>query len=149
MAEVCVITGGGTRDAAFRHAVELAPISVPDEAVEAEHALLLAEFKHRLTYDSMATGRPLYQYEGLEEQLEALKSEAVFHVKAKLVLDDVIERENLSVSAEELEEEGRAVARRQGMTLEQVKDLLGAGLGMLKRDLLERKALDFIVSHIN
>ncbi len=141
--------GGGTRDAAFRHAVELAPISVPDEAVEAEHTLLLAEFKHRLTYDSMAIGQSIYQHEGLEEQLEALKCEAVFHVKAKLVLDDVIEQENLSVSAKELEEEGRAIAQRQGMTLEQVKDLLGADLSMIKRDLLERKALDFIVEHMN
>ena len=44
------------RDAALRRAVELAPFDVPEEAVESEYRLLLADFRQRLTYDSMATG---------------------------------------------------------------------------------------------
>lgn len=135
------------RDAAFRRAVELAPFEPPEEAVQEEHALLLAEFKHRMTYDSMVTGKPLYLYENLSEQMENLKDEAVFHVKAQLVLKDVIDREGFTVSAQELETEGDALARRQGVTPEKVREFFGPDLSMLRSDLLEQKVLDFICEH--
>lgn len=135
------------RDAALRKAVELAPFSAPEEAVEEEHKMLLAEFRHRLTYDSMATGKPLYAYEGLEEQMEGLKDEAVFQVKSRLVLADVIRRQGLAISQEELEAEGEAIAQRQNVSLAEVRSFLGADLSMVRSDLLERKAMDFICDH--
>ncbi len=134
-------------DAAFRRAVTLAPIEVPEEAVREEHALLLAEFKHRMAYDSMATGKPLYLYDDLSGQMEGLKEEAAFHVKARMVLKDVISREGFTVSEEELAAEGEAIAQRQGVAPERVRDLFGPDLAMLKADLLERKALAFICDH--
>ena len=133
------------RDAALRRAVELAPFDVPEEAVESEYRLLLADFRQRLTYDSMATGRPVYTYEGLEERMAGLRDEALFQVKAQMVLTDIIRQEGLTVSSEELEEEGRAIAQRQGVPLEEVKNFLGADLSLVKTDLLERKAMDLIV----
>lgn len=133
------------RDAALRRAVELAPLDVPEEAVESEYRLLLADFRQRLTYDSMATGRPVYTYEGLEERMAGLRDEALFQVKAQMVLTDIIRQEGLTVSSEELEEEGRAIAQRQGVPLEEVKNFLGADLSLVKTDLLERKAMDLIV----
>ena len=45
------------RDAALRKAAELAPFPVSEQAVEEERALLVTEFRHRLTYDAMATGQ--------------------------------------------------------------------------------------------
>ena len=133
------------RDAALRRAVELAPLDVPEEAVESEYRLLLADFRQRLTYDSMATGRPVYTYEGLEDRMAELRDEALFQVKAQMVLTDIIRQEGLTVSSEELEEEGRAIAQRQGVPLEEVKNFLGADLSLVKTDLLERKAMDLIV----
>ena len=133
------------RDAALRRAVELAPLDVPEEAVESEYRLLLADFRQRLTYDSMATGRPVYTYEGLEERMAGLRDEALFQVKAQMVLTDIIRQEGLTVSSEELEEEGRAIAQRQGVPLEEVKNFLGADLSLVKTDLLERKAMDLII----
>ena len=133
------------RDAALRRAVELAPFDVPEEAVESEYRLLLADFRQRLTYDSMATGRPVYTYEELEERMAGLRDEALFQVKAQMVLTDIIRQEGLTVSSEELEEEGRAIAQRQGVPLEEVKNFLGADLSLVKTDLLERKAMDLIV----
>ena len=133
------------RDAALHRAVELAPFDVPEEAVESEYRMLLADFRQRLTYDSMATGRPVYTYEGLEDQMAQLRDEALFQVKAQMVLKDIVQQEGLTVSSEELEEEGRAIARRQGVPLEEVKNFLGEDLSLVKTDLLERKAMDIIV----
>lgn len=133
------------RDAALRRAVELAPFDVPEETVESEYRLLLADFRQRLTYDSMATGRPVYTYEGLEDRMAELRDEALFQIKAQMVLKDIIQREGLTVSSEELEEEGRAIAQRQGVPLEEVKGFLGEDLSLVKTDLLERKAMDLII----
>ncbi len=135
------------RDAALRRAVEMAPFSAPEEEVEAEYQRLLAEFRHRRIYESMSACRPLYGYEGLEEQMEKLRGEAAFQVGAQLVLADIIRREGLTVSEEEVEAEGKAIAQRQEIPLEQVKDFLGPDMAMVRADLLERKAMDFIVEH--
>ena len=133
------------RDAALRRAVELAPFDAPEEAVESEYRLLLADFRQRLTYDSMATGRPAYTYEGLDERMAELRDEALFQVKAQMVLADIIRQEGITVSSEELEAEGRAIAQRQKVPLKEVKSFLGEDLSMVKTDLLERKAMDLIV----
>ena len=63
-------------------------------------------------------------------------------------MERVIREEGLTVSAEERFEEGRAIAAREGTTLDTVRRYLGEDLRALEHDLLVRKAMDIVCARM-
>lgn len=132
-------------DAILDKILEASDIEVPQALVDEEVRMMVFELNHRMKYDGLATGA----YIGLtqDEQAERLavfKREASKLVKTRLVLRSIIQAEKLEVTEAELEEEAKALAVREQMPIEMVKDFLGEDLEPLKEDLLVRKAIDFI-----
>ena len=124
-------------------------IEVPQAQIEKEAAVKMLEYRHRLQYESMSSGIHYDQMYGqtqetVEKLLEKFRKEAFQELQAQMLLQAVITEERLTVSPEELETEALAIAARQKVPPEMVKRFLGEDYGMLRRDLLEKKALQFL-----
>lgn len=116
-------------------------ITAPPKQVEAEMSALEQEFYCRMRYESLASGMIPVSAKPDHDELYA---QAVQSVLTRLVLEHVIAAEKLTVTREELEEEAQAIAKRQNMPADLVKGFLGPDLHLLRRDLLEQKAMDLI-----
>ena len=132
------------REEKWRRFVEDYDIEVPEEAIADELAYIELEMRHRMQYDRLTGGDP-HLFPGIElaSQAEELRAAAVFEAKAPLVVKDVIAKQGLTASYEELEAEAREMAEREASTLEMVKRFFGDDLAMLERDVLERKVIDW------
>ena len=136
------------KEALLEKAVEQSTIDVPEDQVEREYTALVQAAKQKIRYEYMAEGQPFYGFpESLYTALESLRAEAYCSVKTELLLQAVIEAEHLEISREELEREGLASAKRLEVTPEMARMFYGDDYGLLKNDLLRRKAIDLIYEH--
>lgn len=120
----------------------------PDlQQIELEARQMCREWLHRKEYAVMM-GVCLSEMEGIEETPEKLfahfRQEALQEAGFQWIVQDLTAKNLLSVSPEELEQEAKAVAQRQHVTMDTVKKLLGEDLYALRKDLMERKALEWI-----
>ena len=120
----------------------------PDlQQIEREARQMCREWLHRKTYAVMM-GVCLSEMEGIEETPEKLfthfRQKALQEAGFQWIVQDLTAKKILSVSPEELEQEAETAAQRQHVTTDAVKELLGEDLDALRRDLMERKALDWI-----
>lgn len=122
-------------------------IDVPQDLFEEELRQLLIEDAHRAHYSSFVTGQiRILTPEEKSEAYDALKKIAFDHVKTELVMKQIIETQCFEVTQEELEEEALGISRRQGVTVEQIRDFLGEDLSALRHDILHKKAADYVRS---
>ena len=122
-------------------------IIVPQEKVENEATAMRMELQYRMQYRRLTSGNPYVDQEALQQELNAIELEAYRQVKTQLVLERVVKEEDLSVTQQELEEEAQAIATRQNMSLDMVKDFLGESLEPIRKDLLLRKAEEWILTN--
>lgn len=122
-------------------------IIVPQEKVENEATAMRMELQYRMQYRRLTSGNPYVDHEALQQELNAIELEAYRQVKTQLVLERVVKEEDLSVTQQELEEEAQAIATRQNMSLDMVKDFLGESLEPIRKDLLLRKAEEWILTN--
>ena len=136
-----------TRDERWRGYVAAYPIDVPEDAIREEMRLIEMDLRHRMQYDRL-TGGGLHLFPSLEleKQADDLRAAAVFEAKSPLVLRELTAKLDFEVTQEELEEEARRMAERQGTTVDSIKSFFGADLAMLRRDVLERKIIDWAVA---
>ena len=133
-----------TRDELWRQFVADYEIDVPESAIENELAYITLDMKHRMQYDQMSGGGlHLFPQMELAEQEAELRAAAVFEAKAPRVLKEIIAQQGITTTRDELEAEARAIAEREGSTIEMVKRFFGWDYALLKRDVLERKAMDW------
>lgn len=133
-----------TRDELWRQFVADYEIDVPESAIENELAYITLDMKHRMQYDQMSGGGlHLFPQMELAEQEAELRAAAVFEAKAPRVLKEIIAQQGITTTRDELEAEARAIAEREGSTIEMVKRFFGEDYALLKRDVLERKAMDW------
>lgn len=136
------------KEAVLDRLLEANDIEVPQNLVDDEVNLMILELQHRVKYESLTTGRiTRFTQDDLAKQMEEFKEEAFKLVKTRLMLKGIIEAEGFTVTKDELEQEAKAIAVRQQMPVEMVKDFLGQDLEQLKDDLLVRKAIDFVYAN--
>lgn len=135
------------RDDAWRDYVAAYPLEVPQERVDNELQLLLADMRHRMQYDTLTSGAlHLNPYAELEEQMEELKAAALHEAKSDLVMRELLAHQEFPITREELEAEAEAMAQRQDTTVELIKRFFGEDLSMLERGLQEQKAVDWALA---
>ena len=137
--------GGALEVAVLDKLLEANDVDVPQDRVDNELNGMVLAFYQQLRYDSLTTGTPHFQmHEEVDAQMDPMREEAYRAVKTDLLLQTIIEEEKLQVTRGELEEEAEAMSLRQGIPMEQIRDFLGEDLGMLRRDLLIRKAIRLV-----
>lgn len=115
-------------------------IEVPEERVEEEYRLVRADMKHRMMYAHMTGGEThVFPDAELAEQEDELRAAALFEAKEPLVLRDLAAKLDITVTPEELLAEAKAMAKRQGSTVEEMRRFFGEDLAFLERDVRENK----------
>jgi trigger factor len=127
--------------------------------LEAPEKLVEAEFDHRLHHledDLKGAGMTLAQYAQAADQTELevrsdLRKSVARSVVAELILEQVAREREITVSEEDLGRDIAVAAARSGQDPSEVaKQLAGSGrLGSVAADIMRRKALDFVVEHVN
>lgn len=134
-----------TREDKIRAFVEAYEIEVPADKVENELGFIMSQIRHNMQYEAMAGGKlHLDPWAELEAQREELEKIAYYEVKQELVIKDIIAREDFTVTAEELEAAAAGMAERQDCSVDMIRRFFGEDLTMLERDVMNRKAEDWI-----
>jgi trigger factor len=136
------------RNALLEQAVDASDVDPPDSLVREEMGYRAARFAEQLRAAGVTLDDYLKQSGATEEELERdFRRQAERNVAARLVLEEIARREELSATDEEVEEELRfhaEQARRDPSDLR--KELERAGrLGVLAGDIIRRKALNLLV----
>lgn len=132
------------KEEVWRRFVDAYDIDVPESAVQNELEYIKLDLRHRMHYDQMSGGDlHLFPQRELEEQANELRAVALFEAKAPLVLKDIVAKQGFTATPEELEQEARRMAEREGSTLDTVKRFFGEDFSLLERDVVERKAIDW------
>jgi trigger factor len=140
------------RALAVRALIDASDLEPPEKLVE-------GEFDHRLSHleeDLGRAGLTLDAY-GRQAQLTELeirrniREEAGQSVKAELLLEEIARQNDVEVTDEDIGREvAFAAARAQRDPKEVAEELISSGrVGAVAADIMRKKALDFVVDHIN
>ncbi len=128
--------------------LDLATIEYPDAALEDEIDDLIHDLEARLSNQGLTMDNYLVMQGLTQDQLrEQQRADAERRLKRSVVLGEVVEREELEVSDEEIDEEIRTVAEMYGTRSEEARTALSSEKSRrsLHSRLLARKALDHLV----
>lgn len=120
-------------------------IPYSQEKVEEELRAEVGGFLQNMRYRAMAGDHQLEEID-LDEWKESIRKDIIRDCRIEKILCTVIEQEHLSVSDEELKEAAVMLAEKEQTSLEMVRWFMGEDYGMLRKDVLYKKAKDFIVS---
>jgi len=136
-------------DEAIRKAVENAKIEeIPHEMAHDEVHRQMEMFLNNLKQQGISADM-YYQMTGSTEAdlHKQFEGEAEFNVRTNLVLEEIVEKENLKATDEDIEKETSELAKQYNMDIEQVRNVLSPEL--LNRDISLKKAIDLITSTAN
>ena len=131
-------------DELLKKAIENLEVELNPEIIESEVERMLNQYRQELQMQ----GLTLEQYlEFTKSDLESLKKmmepEAINRIKARYLLEEVANKENIEVTEEDITEEAEKMAEMYQTTKEELIEMLG-GEDMLKYDIKMRKALELL-----
>lgn len=133
-------------DAVIEKIVENAQMDIPQPMVETQKRQMADEFAQRLRMQGLSLEQYM-QFTGITPQkfLETLEPQALKRIQSRLVLEEIVKAENITISDEELEDEMKRMAENYNMELDKVKEMLGEDeKKLLTTDLQVQKAIDFV-----
>jgi len=122
-----------------------ANFEVPDIMVENEISNLIRRMEQQYKEQGIAFDEFL-QYSGqtMESLRAQMKPQAILNIDQSLVIGEVVEKENIEVSDDDIEKELANVAKAHGMTIEQIKKM-NPDLRLFKEEIKSRKAIEMMV----
>ena len=122
-------------------------LEVPTKVVEAETERAFEDFKKRVEQQGLTFDQYLEITKSTPESTKAqLAVDAEKNLRSIFVRQEIIKLEKLTVTADEIEEEYGRIAAQYKMTVPQVKDALKDRVHELEDDILNHKAIHFLVS---
>ena len=143
--EAEIETRRGVRRDLLRQLASRLTVEVPDALVDHEIARRLEQVAASMARQGMDPRTAAVDWDALREEQRAPALEAV---RASLVLDEVVRREDLSVSDEDVEQEVARHAERLGQTPAAVRARLESddGVVRLTETMRREKAIDLLMS---
>ncbi|HZA39408.1 MAG TPA: trigger factor [Actinomycetota bacterium] len=132
--------------------VRASDLDAPERLVEHEFEHRLAHFEEDLTNASLTMADYLKQAGLTELELRKdMRDNALRSVKAELLLEQVARDKEFSIEQDDIGREIAYTAARTGSDPgELAKQLVASGrLGSVAADIMRRKALDYVVEHVN
>lgn len=119
-------------------------VDVPHELVHEELDRMVAEYAQRLQMQGI-TLEQFYKFtNSSEDQLKAqMHDEAEKRLKLRFAIDEIIEKENITVSDKDAQKDAEEKAKKHNMKKEEFIEAFG-GLEMLKYDLMVQKVLEIL-----
>lgn len=132
------------RSDVMRRLVEAHQFEVPETLVEHQTQHRLQTLMQEMMGQGVDPRQTEIDWEGVREQM---KTQAADDVRGSVLLDHIAERENLSVTDEEIEEEINRIAQASRQAPEQVRAALTkqGGTTSIADRLRSRKALDLVI----
>lgn len=127
--------------------VKETPISLADEAIDAQVDEMMYNYDNRLRYQGIDLKRYLEMLHKTEEDYrKEIRPRAEMSVKNSLVMDEIAKVENIVASDEMVDEELTAMAKSYGMDVEKFKESYAneEDKKRLKDDLLYPAVLNFL-----
>lgn len=136
------------RDKVIEAVTELLDIEIPEKMIEAEAEGMKEDFENQLRYQGLSLDQYAQFMGGMEALDEQFKNDALPRIKTSLVIEKIIEKEEIDITEEEIEEELKNIAELQKREIEEIRKVFDAnGYDYLKNNLKSRKAVDFLVEH--
>ena len=138
-----------TENAIIDKVVENAEVDIPAAMVEEEVNRQIQDFAQRIQYQGMDLDTYL-QYTGSTREMmaEQFRPQAEVRVKNSLVIEAVMKAEGIEATEEEVEFEFIEMAKRYGMELDKVKELLGdAEKESIKSNVSMQKTVTMLANH--
>ncbi len=135
-----------TENALVEKIVEKSKVKVPNEMVETQ----LDNIMHDLSYRLMYQGLSIEQYAKMmqttvEKIREDKKADAEKAVRTRLILEEIIEKENLKISDEDIDARMRELAQGSHKSFEEFKKSLPKQqLDYIINDIIVNKLYDFL-----
>ena len=131
-------------DELFEALLNQTEVEVPHELVHEELDRMVAQYEERLKMQGI-TLEQFYKYTNSSE--EALKSqmheEAEKRIKLRFAIDEIIEKEKIDATDEEVEKDALEKSKKHGMDKDEYINAFG-GAEMLKYDIKVQKVLDIL-----
>ena len=124
---------------------ETTEVEIPEVMVHDEAHRMVHQFADHIAYQGISIEQ-FYQMTGSNESklMEQYKEEALKRVKTRLILDEIIKKEKIKVTDEEIENRIDELAKKYNMTKEEVKKDYGNDLEYIRYDLQIRKVFEMI-----
>ena len=138
-----------TENAVVEKVIENAEFDIPEAMIEANVDNLMNDFAQRLTYQGLNLETYL-KYTGMsaEAMRENFKPEAVKKISGSLVLTAIKNAEGIETGEEELELHLVDMAKKYGMELDKLKELISeAEMENLKNDLAIQKTITMLANN--
>ena len=135
------------KESLVSQASDNAEIDVPEAMVRNEQDRMLQEFEQRLSQQGL--NLELYEQltgQGADAMREQMKEDALKRVRTSLTLGAIAEAEGITVDDSDVDNELNKLAEQFNMPTEDVKKVLG-DLSVLKADVMNQKAIDFLVEN--
>lgn len=136
-------------DAVINAIIEDSDMEIPEPMIETQQRQIMDDFANRLRMQGLSMEQ-YFQFTGLdnEKMFAQTKPQAEKRIKSRLVLEAVVEKEGITASEEEYEQELTRMAEAYQMELDKVKEMIGGDeKKQLMEDLAVRKAVDFVVEN--
>ena len=135
------------KESLVSQASDNAEIDVPEAMVRNEQDRMLQEFEQRLSQQGL--NLELYEQltgQGADAMRDQMEEDALKRVRTSLTLGAIAEAEGITVDDSDVDNELNKLAEQFNMPTEDVKKVLG-DLSVLKADVMNQKAIDFLVEN--
>ena len=134
------------KDAALKEVVDAQEFDIPNQMVEDEIDRMIQDLNNQLQYQGMNVDMYLnYMQQTMADLRNQVREDAEKSVKVRIVLENIASQEKFEISDEEMDKEIEVMAKQYQVTTDQIKEMIGVGnLGYLKKDLMVKKAIEFI-----
>ncbi len=136
------------KNEAVKALFEEAIIDIPEVMIDHEVDNLMQQFDQQLSYSGMDLNTYLDStHETLDDFREMVRNDAEKKVKSNLIVQEVARREGFEATEEELEAELKRMGTQYGASAEEMREMVGPDIRIIRRDIASRKALDVIADN--
>ena len=119
-------------------------VEIPEELIEDEISHMIKRFEEQMKMQGITLDLYYQITKSTEQDLRnQMKEEANKHILYRFILDEIKNKENITVEEKEIEEEFEKIAKQYNTTKEEVKKMYG-NENMMKYELEAKKTLDFL-----
>ncbi len=137
------------RDAALEKVCEANEFEIPKAMIDSEAYEMLREMEQQLQYQGLTLEQYMkYLNKSADDIMADMAPDAEFRVKNRLIMKAIAKAEDLKVEDADMDEALAKLAESYQMEPDKMKEMIGAdGLDYLKADVLNTKAVDFIMDN--
>ena len=127
-------------------------LKVPAKMVDRQLDYIVRDMNNRLSSQGITLEAYLGYLNTTEDQFRAdRRKDAEESVKTSLVLEEIVDKENITVEDSEIDAKIEEIAKMYGQKMDKVKEMLTAqnALGSIKQEILTNKVINFLKENNN